>query len=97
MVRPLGPGIPRGLKSHASEKGAQQGTQFLTPMRAVYFSDKQREGLDISARVVRPVSSVPSQSREPPGAGTPVPAWRALPTDEVTGFRAEGVAIDEKV
>ena len=46
--------------------------------------------------MVPPVSSVPSQGRQPPGAGAPVPAWRALQTDEVTGFRAEGVASDEK-
>ena len=26
----------------------------------------------------------------------PVPAWRALQTNDVTGFRAEGVAVDEK-
>ena len=25
-----------------------------------------------------------------------IPTWRALQTDEVTGFRAEGVAVDEK-
>ena len=41
-------------------------------------------------------SSVPSQERQPPEAGASVPAWRALQTDEVTGFRAEGVAVDEK-
>ena len=43
-----------------------------------------------------PVSSVPSQGRQPLEAGAPVPAWRALQTNEVTGFRAEGVAVDEK-
>ena len=26
----------------------------------------------------------------------PVPAWRALQTDEVTGFRAEGLDVGEK-
>ena len=43
-----------------------------------------------------PVSSVPSQGRQPLEAEAPVPAWCALQADEVTGFRAEGVAIDEK-
>ena len=42
------------------------------------------------------VSSVPSQGRQPPEAGAPVSAWRALQTDEVTWFRAEGVSVDEK-
>ena len=59
-------------------------------------SDGQQEGLDISATVVPPMSSVPSQGRQPPEAGARVPAWRALQTDEVTRFRAEGVADDEK-
>ena len=36
------------------------------------------------------------QGRQPPGAETPVPAWRALQSDKVTGFRAEGEAVDEK-
>ena len=44
--------------------------------------------------MVPPVSSVPSQGRQLPCS--PVPAWRALRTDEVIGFRAEGVANDEK-
>ena len=39
---------------------------------------------------------MPSQGRKPPEAGTLVPAWLALQTDEVTGFRAEGVAVDEE-
>ena len=42
-----------------------------------------------------PVSSVPFQGRQPPEAGVPVPAWRALQTDVATRFRAEGVAVDE--
>ena len=46
--------------------------------------------------MVPPVSSVPSQGRRPPESGAPVTAWRALQTGEVTGFRAEGVAVDEK-
>ena len=43
-----------------------------------------------------PVSSVPSQRRQPSEAGPPVPAWNALQTDEITTFRAEGVTVDEK-
>ena len=39
---------------------------------------------------------MPSQGQQPPEAGTPVPAWRALQTNEVTEFRAKGVAVDEK-
>ena len=66
------------------------------PTRAVFWIDSQREGLDISAAVVPPVASVPFQGRQPPQAGAPVPAWRALQTGEVTRFRAEGVAVDEK-
>ena len=54
------------------------------------------EGLDISATVVPPVSSVPFQGRQPSKARGPVPAWRALQTNEVTGFRAESVAVDKK-
>ena len=46
--------------------------------------------------MVLPVSSVLSPRRQPPEAGAPVPAWRALQTKEVTGFRAERVAVDEK-
>ena len=42
------------------------------------------------------MSSLPSQGRQPLEAGAPVPAWRALHTDDVTGFRAEGVAVDDK-
>ena len=68
----------------------------FTPTRAVFSSDGQQEGLNISATVVPAVSSVPSQGQQPPEAGAPVPAWRALQINEVTGFRAEGVAIDEK-
>ena len=43
-----------------------------------------------------PVSSMPSQRRQPPEAGAPVPAWRTLQTDEVTGFWVEVVAVYEK-
>ena len=68
----------------------------LTPTHAVFWSDGQQEGLDISATVVPPVSSVPSQGRQPPRVGAPAPAWRALQTKEAIGFRAEGVAVDEK-
>ena len=58
-------------------------------MRASFFSSNgQQEGLDISVTVVPPVSSVPSQGRQPPEIGAQ--------TDEVTGFEAEGVAVDEK-
>ena len=39
---------------------------------------------------------MPSQGRQPPKAGVVVRVWRAVQTDEVTGFRAEGVAVDEK-
>ena len=46
--------------------------------------------------MVPPVSWVPSQGRQPSEAGAPVPAWGALQTGEVTGFWAEGVAVDEK-
>ena len=46
--------------------------------------------------MVRPVSSVPSQGRQPLEARAPVPAWRALQTGEVIGFWAEGVAVNEK-
>ena len=42
------------------------------------------------------MSSVLSQGRQPLEAGAPVPAWHALQTNEDTGFRAEGVAVDEK-
>ena len=45
--------------------------------------------------MVPPVSSVPSRGRQPL-EGAPVPAWRALQTNEATVFRAEGVTIDEK-
>ena len=48
----------------------------------------------ISATVVLLVCA--SQRRQPPEAGATVPAWCALQTDEVTGFQAEGVAVDEK-
>ena len=85
-----------GPASLASGKGAQQGARSFTPTRVVSSSDGQQEGLDISTTVVPPVSSVPSQGRQPLKAGAPVQAWRALPTDEVTGFWAEGVAVDEK-
>ena len=60
--------------SHASGKGAQQGARSFTPTRAVFLSDGQQEGLDISATVVPPVSWMPSQGRQPPEAGVPVPA-----------------------
>ena len=43
-----------------------------------------------------PGSSVPSQGRQPLGAETPVPASRALKTNEVTRFRAEAVLVGEK-
>ena len=43
-----------------------------------------------------PVSSVPSQDRQPPATEAPVAAWRALQTDGVTGFPGEGVAADKK-
>ena len=66
------------------------------PTDAVYSSDGQREALGISPTRVQPVLSVPSEGRQRLEAGVPVPAWRALQTDEVTGFRAEGVAVDEK-
>ena len=69
---------------------------FFTPTRVVFTSDRQQEGLDVSATLVPPLSSVPSQGRQPPGAGAPVSAWRTLQTDDVTGFRAEGMAVDEK-
>ena len=85
-----------GPTSHASGKGAQQGPRSFTPTRAVFSSDGQQKGLGISATVVPPVPSVPSQGRQPPEAGAPDSAWRALQTDEVTVFRAEGVAFDEK-
>ena len=85
-----------GPRSHASGKSAQQGVRSFTPTRAVFPSDGQHEGLNISATVMRPVSSLPSQGRKPSEAGAPVPAWRTLQTDEVTGFGAEGVVVDEK-
>ena len=66
------------------------------PTRAVFSSDLQQEGLDISATMVPLVSWGPSQGRHPPEARVLVPAWRALQTDEVTGFRAECVSVDEK-
>ena len=75
-----------GPASRASRKGAQQGARFFKHMRAFFLSDGQQEGLDTSATVLPPVSSVPSQGRQPPEAGAPVPAWRALQTDEVTVF-----------
>ena len=75
-----------GPASHASGKGAQQGTCSFTPTPAVFSNDGQQEGLVISTTVMPPVSSVPSQGRQPPEAGAPVPAWRALQTSEVTGF-----------
>ena len=103
MVRPLGNSSlssnfkqGAGPASHASGKGAQQGARSFTPTRAVFSSDGQQEGLDIRATVVPPVSSVPSQGRQPPEAVEPLPAWRTVQTDEVTGFRAEGMAVDEK-
>ena len=85
-----------GPASHASGKGAQQGARFFTPTRTVFSGDGQKEGLDISTTVGPPVSSVPSQRRPPLKAGAPAPAWRALQTNEVTRFRAEVVAVDEK-
>ena len=66
------------------------------PTRAFFWSNGQQEGLDISTTVEPPASSVPSQGRQPSEAEVLVPAWRALQTNEVTGFRVEGVAIDEK-
>ena len=36
------------------------------------------------------------QGRQPLEAEATVPAWRALLTEKVTGFRAENVAVDEK-
>ena len=82
--------------SHVSGNGSQQGARSFTPTRAGFSSDGKQEGLDISPTVVPPMSSVPSQGRQPPEAGAPVQAWRALRTDEVARFRAEGVAVDEK-
>ena len=46
--------------------------------------------------MVPTVSSVFFQGRQPLEAGAPVSAWRALQTDEVTGFRADDGAVDEK-
>ena len=85
----------QGSAFHANGKGAQQGARSLKPPRAVFSSDEQQKGLDISTTVVPPVSSVPSQGRQPLEAGTPVPAWRSLQTNDVSGFRAEGVADEE--
>ena len=83
-----------GQASHASEKGVQQGARSFTPTRAVFSSDGQQEGQDNIATVAPPVLSVFSQGRQPPEA--PIPAWRALRTGEVTGFRAEYVTVDEE-
>ena len=85
-----------GPASHAREKGAQQGTRSFTPTRAVFWNVGQQEGLDISATVMPPASSVPSQGQQPPEVGASVPAWRALQIDEVTRFWAEGEVVDEK-
>ena len=85
-----------GPASYANGKDAQQGARSSTPSRAVFSSDGQQEVLEISITEVPPVSSVPSQGRQSPEAGAPVPAWRALQTDAATGFRAEGVTVDEK-
>ena len=82
--------------SHASGTGAQQGARSFTPTHAVFSSVRQQEGLDISATVVPPVSSVPSQGRQPPEAGAPILACRVLQIDEVNDFWAESVAVDEK-
>ena len=65
-------------------------------LRAVFSSDGQQEGLDISTPVVPPVSSVPSQGRQPPEAEAPVPSWRAQQSDEITGFRAERLSGQNK-
>ena len=43
-----------------------------------------------------PMSSVSLHGRQALEAEAPVPAWRALQTGDVTRFRAEGVAVDEK-
>ena len=85
-----------GPASRASGKGTQQGARSCTLTRDVFSSERQQEGLDISTTVVPSVSSEPSPGRQPLEAGAPEPAWRALQTNEVTGFRAEGVAVDEK-
>ena len=69
---------------------------YCTPTRAVSLSDGQQEGLDISAIVMPPVSSVPSQGRQSLEPEALVPAWRALQAGDIAGFRAEDVAVDEK-
>ena len=66
------------------------------PTRALFSSDRQQEGLNISSTVVPPVSAVPFQGRQPPEAGAPIVAWHALQTNDITRFRAEGMAVDEK-
>ena len=68
----------------------------VTPTRAVSSIDGQQESLNISATMVPPMTSVPSQGQQPPGAEAPVPAWRALQTDEVTGFWPKDVTVEQK-
>ena len=48
-----------GPASHASGKGVQQVACSFTSICAVFSSDVQHKGLEISASVVPPVSSVP--------------------------------------
>ena len=73
-----------------------QGARSFSPTHAVFSSDGQQESLDISATMVPPVLSVPSQGRQPPETEVPVPAWCALQTDEDIGFWAKSAAVDEK-
>ena len=53
--------VGAGPSSHTSGKGAQQGARSFTPTHAVSSNGGQQEFLVISATVVPPVSSVPSQ------------------------------------
>ena len=71
VVRPLGSNLLEQREGPAFH--VQQVARSFTPMRAVSSSNGQQEG-DISASVPLPMSSVPSQGRQPPEAGAPVPA-----------------------
>ena len=80
-----------GPPSHVSGKGAQQGATPYTPTRAVFSSDGQQEGLDISPidRCHRCLLREDSLWKH----GHP---FQRGSVNKVTRFWAEGVAVNEK-
>ena len=69
----------------------------FTPTRTASSTDGQQEGLVISVNVVPPVSLVPSQKRKTASSGRGArSSGVCLLTGEATGFRAQGVAVNEK-